>query len=290
MIKFADENTTYVVRQMWQTCFGDSDRFLDIYFKYKYKPENTLLYYEDGIAVASLQILPYSITFYEQEIPFAYLAGLCTLPEYRNKGIMPQLIYKAHEVIAQRNIPLAILIPAEEWLYDYYNKFGYEQVFEGDDSYSIPLKEIIETYPDEKVAYKEFDSLFRPLNFCVQKTKTDFKAIVEDFISEGCPPKRNLSGMARIIDAYTLLELYAKDNLRQIFNIKIIDSTSGESTAYFIDKGEVGLILKADKDFDIEVDSRLLCKLLFGFKLDETDNKYSSFFENRYPIMNLMLE
>ncbi len=289
MIRFADENTTHHVRRMWKECFGDSERFLDIYFKYKYKPENTLLYYEGENIAASLQMLPYTINFYGQEIPFAYLAGLNTLPEYRKKGYMAQLIHEAHRIIAERNIALAILIPAEEWLYGFYEKYGYEQVFQSDDN-SIPLKKIIDTYPDEKAAYREFDLLFRPLDFCIQKTEDDFKAIVEDFISEGCPKKTNLSGMARIIDPWTLLEYYAKENLKKEFNIKIVDKESDKSLVYYVDKGEVGLLLGPDATFDIEVDIRILCKLLFGYKIDELDEKFHPYFENHQPIMNLMLE
>jgi len=289
MILFADEHTTPVVRRMWKTCFGDTEEFLDTFFRYKYKPENTLLYFEGDEAVASLQMLPYTISFYEQEIPFAYLAGLCTLPGYRKRGFMAKLIHRAHEIIAQRNIPLAILIPAEDWLYGFYEKYGYEQVFEKNDN-PISLREIIDTYHDEKEAYKEFDSLFRPLDFCVQKTESDFRAIKEDFIAENYPVKTNLSGMARVIDTWTLLSLYAKDNLMQKFRIKVNDGEDGKSPVYLIDRGKAELVLKSGEKADLEVDIRLLCRLLFGFRLDEVDSRYHPFFESHYPVMNLMLE
>lgn len=99
MIQFANEHTMPLVRLMWKTCFGDADDFLDILFKYKYRNENTLIYFDGDKAVASLQMLPYTMTFYGEEIPFAYLAGLCTLPEYRRRGYMDQLIHRAHYVI-----------------------------------------------------------------------------------------------------------------------------------------------------------------------------------------------
>ena len=107
MIQFANEHTMPLVRQMWKTCFGDADDFLDILFKYKYRNENTLIYFDGDKAVASLQMLPYTMTFYGEEIPFAYLAGLCTLPEYRRRGYMDQLIHRAHYVIGERGIPLS---------------------------------------------------------------------------------------------------------------------------------------------------------------------------------------
>lgn len=289
MIRVADDNTAPLVRQMWKISFGDTDDYLDILFKYKYKNENTLIYFEGDKAVASLQMLPYSITFYQSTIPFAYLAGLCTLPEYRNKGYMTKLIHEAHNLIASRNIPLSILIPAEDSLYDYYRRFNYEQTFLKDNEV-IPLKEIIETYPDKSDAYREFDSLFRYRDFCVQKSKIDFQTIVEDFLLDGCPPKTNLSGMARISDTWLLLKLYAEDNLQKQFNIKVNDNTTNKSSSYHINRGKVELILGSNLCPDIEIDSRLLCRMLFGFKTEELDSTYNSLFDKHHPIMNLMLE
>lgn len=290
MIQLANDQTTPLVRQMWKTCFEDTDEFLDIIFTYKYKNENTLIYFENGKAVASLQMFPQTINFYRQQIPFSYLAGLCTLPEYREKGYMTQLIHKAHEIIAERNIPLAILIPAEEWLYGFYEKYDYEQVFEKDEDL-IPLKEILDTNTDFNEAYQIFDKLFRFRDFCVQKNKNDFKAIAEEYKLDGYPPKTNLSGMARVIDTWTLLDLYAKDNLSKKFRIKILNGTANKgSIVYSIDKGSVELILGPTPRFDIEVDCRLLCRLLFGYKTKELETKYQSFFDEHQPAMNLMLE
>ena len=57
MIQFADDLTKQAVRDMWKEVFGDSDDYMDIYFKHKYQNENTLIYIEDNKPVASLQLL-----------------------------------------------------------------------------------------------------------------------------------------------------------------------------------------------------------------------------------------
>jgi predicted acetyltransferase len=291
MIQFANEDTAPLVRRMWETCFGDTDEYMDIIFTYKYKDENTLIYFVDGEVVASLQMFPHTINFYKQEIPFAYLAGLCTLPKHRKKGYMALLISEAHKVAAERNIPLTILIPAEPRLYKFYNKYGYEQVFEKDKN-PIPLKAILDnntTNFDE--AYRDFDELFRFRDFCVQKSKWDFEAIAAEYKLDGCPPKTNLSGMARIIDTWALLDLYAKDNLSKKFRIKISDGGSkGQPVTYSIDKGSVELVLDSYPRFDIEIDRRLLCRILFGYKTKEFGHTYPVYFEEHQTILNLMLE
>lgn len=282
MIEFANDSTAPLVREMWKTCFNDSDEFLDIIFRYKYRHENTLIYFENNVAVSSLQMLPYTITFYGKEIPFAYLAGLCTFPEYRKKGYMEQLIFKAHEILKQRNIPLAILVPAEEWLFDFYRKYGYEQVFEQGKK-SIPsLKNILDIHSDIAAAYEAYNSLYIGKDFCVQKSFDDFKAIVEDQRIDGFPDKTNIAGMARIMDEAFLLNLYAEKNNKTEFTLKIGNSI------FDISNGSVMQIKNLEPDVDVDV--RMLCRLLFGYKTDELGEPFKSLFPIQHTIMNQMLE
>lgn len=283
MIAFANDNTAPLVRRMWKTCFGDTDEYMDIFFAKKYRNENTLIYFEEGEAVASLQMLPYTITFYRQSLSFAYLAGLCTLPQHRQKGYMAQLIKEAHKVIEKRNITMAILIPAEEWLYKFYEKYGYTRVFDKDEE-PIPLADILYKNTEVKKAYKAFNALFEDKDFCVQKSFDDFIAIKDDYILDGYPVKTNLSGMARIIQPEVLLNFYAKANPNKDLRITLTD----RDTAYHIYQGDV--ITEDVKIADIEVDTLLLTRLLFGYRIQELESIYRAYFEEHNPIMNLMLE
>ena len=63
MIQFADDTTRQLVWDMWKTVFGDPDDYMEIYFRHKYRNDQTLLYMEGNKAVASLQMLPYQFTF-----------------------------------------------------------------------------------------------------------------------------------------------------------------------------------------------------------------------------------
>jgi predicted acetyltransferase len=265
---------------MWKVCFEDTDAFINLIFTQKYKPGNTLVYFENDIAVASLQMHPYTISFYGKEIPFAYLAGLCTLPEYRNKGYMAQLINEAHQILKERKIPLAILIPAEDWLFRFYEKFDYEQVFDKSEKPVYPLDRILMENPDIESAYSFFDSLYRDKDFCVQKSFDDFKTIVEEYKSDGSPEKYNLAGMARIIDNGYLLSLFAAKNPSLSIRIKT------ERQIYRINNGIAEEIRESP---DIEVNRRLLCRLLFGYKTNKLE-KPGTLFAEHHPVMNLMLE
>lgn len=290
MIKLADSQTKESVRLMWQICFDDTPEFVNLYFSEKYKDENTLVYFIDDKAVASLQMIPYRFTFCGTEIPSAYISGACTLPEYRNRGIMGQLLLAAFEVINQRNIPLSILIPAEEWLYSYYAKYGYHTVFQSDDA-PIPLEQIIRSAEGNMdIAYAHFDALYRKKDFCVQKTKSDFITIVEDFRLDEFPVKTNLSGMARIIDAQTLLTLFAQKYPDKSFAFELKDKELTKNNSGFkISNGKCQSFKNQDKSLH-QITVNELCQLLFGFQMQDFSESFFKNFPSHSPVMNLMLE
>lgn len=157
MIQIANNKHTDELRSMWKICFGDTDEYIDFVFDNKYKPENTLVYFEGDTAVASLQMLPYTIRFYGQVIPFYYLAGLCTLPQCRGKGYMGRLMEESFKLMQLRSIALTILVPADGWLFDYYAKYGFETVFDKQRE-PITLQSILEKHPNNMdLAFDEFD-------------------------------------------------------------------------------------------------------------------------------------
>lgn len=281
MIQFANKNTASEVRSMWKTCFDDTEQYMDLYFCQQYRDENTLIYLVDNKAVASLQMIPYSIRFYGEVLPFYYLAGLCTLPKYRNKGYMGKLIHASFAVMQERNIPLSILVPAEEWLFGYYEKYGFEKTFEKSTN-DIGFKAFLDKHADNQEVYIAFDKEYQQNDFCVLKSKNDFETILKEYILDNHPPKYNLDGMACIIDPRVALSLYSKKNPNQEFTIKV------ENQTYYINKGLVTLSHSSNPD--IEVNINRLTRLIFGFHVNELSPMYSSLFEEHQPILNLMLE
>lgn len=279
MIRLATSKDTPVVRNMWKTCFGDTEEYMDLHFSEKYKEENTLLYFEGEEAVASLQMLPYSIRFYGQVIPFYYLAGLCTLADYREKGYMRQLINESFKIMTDRNIPICGLVPAEDWLFNYYSKFGFAQIFEAGES-KINLRPILSE--DLKESYDSFDKTYQQQDFTVLKSLDDFKTVSKEYINEGYPLKGNLRGMARIILPEQALKLYANKNPDKNFHIKT------EEECFEIKNGKVSKSKSSDDI--INADINLLTELLFGYNLTKTNQKYSNLFDSHNPIINLMME
>lgn len=196
MIVYADDTIKEEIKKIWEICFpDDSDNFTDFYFNTKYKNENTLVYIENGNAVACLQMLPYDFTYFNCLVPTAYISGAATLPAFRKKGIMTRLLTFAFYEMQRKNIPVSILIPQEPWLISYYEQLGYAITFEycnkilqSNTNYStfnnyeiIPL-----SYENNNIdlAYHFYTSYFSKQNLCVQKSLADFEAIITFYTLE----------------------------------------------------------------------------------------------------------
>ncbi|NLC85659.1 MAG: GNAT family N-acetyltransferase [Bacteroidales bacterium] len=292
MIQFAGDTTEQQVWDMWKTVFGDSDDYMQLYFKYKYRNENTLIYIEDDKAVSSLQMLSYKFTFCGEVIPVQYLSGVCTLPEYRGKGYARELLLKSFEVAIERGIPLVILVPQEDWLLSFYTKFGFALAFDSGAEQLPPLKKIIDdNQVDLYNAYKEFDSLFRNKDMAVQKSFQDFQAIAEEAALFNYPPKKNLRGMARIINSELLLDLFAAMYCDKAFTVSLKDEILKNNDSRFtvnqsIISKDSSIIIQPLLEFDI----RDFTQAIMGYHTSEKAAPVNTLFPEKTPVMNYMLE
>lgn len=117
------------LEELWRICFGDSNSFIRLFFDRVYKEENAFLFRKSGRIVSALYAIPYQMILNQETISTAYICGVSTDPQERNKGYMSQLLNESVAWLKEKNYRAATLMPAEEWLYDYYASFGYEEAF-----------------------------------------------------------------------------------------------------------------------------------------------------------------
>ncbi len=291
MIKFATDETKQQVWDIWKTVFGDPNNYMEVYFRTKYKNENTLLYFEGDKAVASLQLLPYNFTFYGAEIPVLYLSGVSTLSDYRKKGYMQELMVRSLEVAHERGYALMLLIPQEEWLLKFYDKYGFIQTFEaGEKNLTLlgDMKGLMEQ--DMQAAYSKFDAAFRHQNMTVQKTFEEFIAIVDEAKLFDYPVKGSTLGMARVLDAERLLSLFAQQYPDKEFSMDVEDELlSHNNKLWTVANGRVEEGV-SKKESTLNIDVRLLAQLLLGFHTSKLDAPLSVLFPEQKPQMHYMME
>lgn len=118
------------VKALWKLCFDDSDQFIDMYFRLRYKSEINVVIESGNEVISALQMLPYPMSFCGKQVATSYISGACTHPDFRNRGVMRQLLSQAFARMLPNGIFFSTLIPANPWLFDYYARIGYAPVFQ----------------------------------------------------------------------------------------------------------------------------------------------------------------
>lgn len=184
------------VKALWKRCFDDTQEFVDLYFAQRYKDDINHVVRRDGQVVAALQAIPYPMTFCGEMISASYISGACTHPDYRSQGLMSGLLADTHRQMYEQGISLAMLIPAESSLFDYYARSGYASVFgyvrhtvkalslRPSTFYTITDETYWKEYRFDHYHYLTTTLQKRPC--CVQHCRNDFWVIMEDLrLSDG---------------------------------------------------------------------------------------------------------
>ena len=108
------------LKALWKTVFGDTDAFLDNFFRIAYSPDRCRCIEENGEAICALYWFDCS---YEGG-KLAYIYAVATHPEHRKKGLASQLLRQTHDHLQQLGYAGAVLKPAHG-LFPFYERLGY---------------------------------------------------------------------------------------------------------------------------------------------------------------------
>lgn len=186
-------NTKEQTRMLWKTCFDDDDDFVELYFNMRYQDETNQVIVEDGRVVSALQMIPYPMTFCGELIPMSYISGACTLPDYRRRGLMRRLLKQTHRAMYEQGVLLATLIPAEDWLMNYYALEGYATCFNyalkviNSNEYPVDnyktnlfISKIDLQKPVSPSVYTFFNEQMNRRSCCVQHSLEDLEVVLAD--------------------------------------------------------------------------------------------------------------
>ena len=121
-IQTPDKSQIPELRQLWKDTVGDSDVFLDIFYETAFSLERCLCVTYTNFIVGALYW--FDCEFSNQKI--AYIYAVATAKEFRGHGICHALMEHTHVYLKENGYAGAILSPAEERLFDFYGKMGYE--------------------------------------------------------------------------------------------------------------------------------------------------------------------
>lgn len=129
MIRFSTNNDIEGIISLWHEAFGDSENEISFFLKSKFKPENTVVYDDNGKIASMLFLLEGKMCIKRNDYPAYYLYAACTAKSQRSKGIMAMLLDFAEKTAQSRGVKFICLMPGEKSLFDFYSKHEYKTVF-----------------------------------------------------------------------------------------------------------------------------------------------------------------
>ncbi len=114
------------IKRLWAETFGDSRDFVEMYFDRVYRDSDAMtLTGDDHRIVSSLLLQQYDMTFHGLEATASYISGALTQRNMRGRGLMSSLMTDALTASHDRGDIITFLIPASDYLYGYYARFGF---------------------------------------------------------------------------------------------------------------------------------------------------------------------
>lgn len=129
MITLASAGMERQLDRLWRNCFYDPVKVTRYFFKYRFVPDNTPVAVEEKEVVSALYLLPCKIRMNGRLCKAQYVYAAATLPQFRNRGLMTELLRKADELGRENGVSYTVLVPSSQSLFRYYEKSGYQTYF-----------------------------------------------------------------------------------------------------------------------------------------------------------------
>jgi len=129
MIRTATAYDIPALKKIWDGSFDDPINYIDFIFDKLAAPSDAVIYEENGIIVSMLLLIKTKFVFGDESTDAVYIMGAATSAQYQNRGFMTYLLEHAENLARTNGAQLSLLVPGEQYLYNYYRKRGYSADF-----------------------------------------------------------------------------------------------------------------------------------------------------------------
>lgn len=119
-----------VQRELWKLAFGDSDAYIDNFYRTYHRPGRMVVLEEKGV-VRSMTAW-FDTTFAvpgQGAYRAAYLYAVATHPDSRGRGLAAKLLAGADEYFRSLGVSAVTTVPAEPSLHDFFGANGFRECF-----------------------------------------------------------------------------------------------------------------------------------------------------------------
>lgn len=107
------------LKKLWQTVFGDSDKFIDAFFEVLYQPGFAYVALCDDIIISAGYCLPGVVA---RGRKCCYIYAMATYPEYRSQGIAAMIGRRLIDDAFAEGADVVATLPASESLVEWYRE------------------------------------------------------------------------------------------------------------------------------------------------------------------------
>lgn len=175
-------------KKLMRESFRLDSRWLDWYLGAVYRDEDILMdYADDERPLTMASITPYAMTYEGQTLPAAYISCVATAKAERGKGYSARLMRRALKEINEKGFAFAFLIPAADYLYFFYDKFGFATtIYIDEERYtSLHAFERDEELMPAEPTYSILSVLENRQKSVVRHSPEDFSRVMADLRLDG---------------------------------------------------------------------------------------------------------
>ncbi|MEE1312832.1 MAG: GNAT family N-acetyltransferase [Lachnospiraceae bacterium] len=140
-------------RKMWKTVFGDTERYIDFYYKNMYSKNQVMAAQNQKEIVGMIHLNPYKMQVGKERLDLHYIVGVATLEKYRRQGIMREMLLRCMSDMAKNNEVFTYLMPANKAYYEPFD-FAFVQSFASEEIKSCKYQDNSRLQPLKKELYK----------------------------------------------------------------------------------------------------------------------------------------
>ena len=127
MIRQAEEKDIPRLKQLFKIAFGDSEAWVEHFFKTRYKDSICFIKEEHEKMKGMLYLFPCLLKIDDTFSKTFYVYGVATSPEFRQQGVMYHLLNHAYKYTIEHEFSGLFLVPASDYLTGLYEKYLFKK-------------------------------------------------------------------------------------------------------------------------------------------------------------------
>ena len=128
-LRYAEERDREGISDLWAACFPGDEAFRDYFLDEIFEQGSGFVYVDGERVISMAHVLTMEFRYHSNTVPAGYIFAVGTDPSYRGRGLASEVLEHIFSELRQRDIPLAIVVPQRDDLFDYYRRFGFSEVF-----------------------------------------------------------------------------------------------------------------------------------------------------------------